>query len=55
MFEKYDPNSVFCINGMTPLHMFANNYKQLKQLLEIYEKMDPKLTNLLLLKSTTYE
>jgi hypothetical protein len=49
--KMYDPSAYFCINGNTALHAFAVSFKNLSFLLNDYEKTNPKLINLLLLKN----
>ena len=50
--EMYDPGAFYLLEGSTVLHSFANNFKNLEFLLEEYEKTNPKLLNMLLLKNS---
>lgn len=50
--EMYDPNAFYLLEGSTVLHSFANNYKNLEFLLEEFQKTNPKLLNMLLLKNS---
>ena len=50
--EMYDPGAFYLLEGSTVLHSFANSFKNLDFLLEEYEKTNPKLLNMLLLKNS---
>lgn len=49
--SKYNPVEVFSIDGNTILHRYAGSFKDLDFIFTEYEKFNPKLFNLILIKN----